>query len=186
MGYFDITYDGSHNITSRIEKTSGDHYTECLYEYDDMGRLTKETDGEGHETTYRYEEDSAYPSVTTYGDGTNLTCTYSRNGRKLTEDDGAVRWEYAYNKGGYRTMERDGEGNETRYLYDGMGRKLALYTPIQWKEQSGKRTEYRYDFLERLIDTAYPDGSHERKYRDGEGNVLKEVHPNAYDLLGRL
>ena len=146
-----------------------------------MGRLIRETDGEGHATTYRYEEDSAYPSVTTYGDGTSLTCTYSRNGRKLTEDDGAVRWEYAYNKGGYRTMERDGEGNETRYLYDGMGRKLALYTPIQWKEQSGKRTEYRYDFLERLIDTAYPDGSHERKYRDGEGNVLKEVHPNAYD-----
>ena len=176
-----LTYDSSHNIISRVEKASESHYTECLYEYDDMGRLTKETDGEGHATTYRYEEDSDYPSVTTYGDGTNLTCTYSRNGRKLTEDDGAVRWEYAYNKGGYRTMERDGEGNETRYLYDGMGRKLALYTPIQWKEQSGKRTEYRYDFLERLIDTAYPDGSHERKYRDGEGNVLKEVHPNAYD-----
>ncbi|MCH5262821.1 MAG: AHH domain-containing protein, partial [Lachnospiraceae bacterium] len=176
-----LTYDSSHNITSRIEKAYDNHYTERLYEYDDMGRLTKETDGEGYETTYRYEEDSAYPSVTVYGDGTNLTCTYSRNGRKLTEDDGAVRWEYAYNKGGYRTMERDGEGNETRYLYDGMGRKLALYTPIQWKEQSGKRTEYRYDFLERLIDTAYPDGSHERKYRDGEGNVLKEVHPNAYD-----
>ncbi|MDE5907728.1 MAG: hypothetical protein K2H52_03125 [Lachnospiraceae bacterium] len=102
-------------------------------------------------------------------------------GRKLSEDDGAVRWEYAYNQGGWRTMERDGEGNETHYLYDGMGRKLAMYSPRQWAEKSGKRTDYRYDFLERIIDTAYPDGSHEKLFRDGEGNILKKVHPNAYD-----
>ena len=25
-----LTYDGPHNITSRIKKASGDHYTECL------------------------------------------------------------------------------------------------------------------------------------------------------------
>lgn len=46
-----------------------------------------------------------------------------------------MRWEYAYNQGGWRTMERDGEGNETHYLYDGMGRKLAMYAPAQWKER---------------------------------------------------
>lgn len=56
-----------------------------------------------------------------------------------------------------------------------------MYSPRQWEEKSGKRTDYRYDFLERLTDTAYPDGSHEKLFRDGEGNILKRVHPNAYD-----
>ena len=176
-----LVYDACHNLVCRQEKTAEGHYTERTYDYDVRGRLIRETDGEGHETFYRYEEDSAYPSLTTYSDGTELKCEYSRNGRKLSEDDGAVRWEYAYNQGGWRTMERDGEGNETHYLYDGMGRKLAMYTPIQWEKRDGKRTDYKYDFLERLVDTAHPDGSHEKLFRDGEGNILKRVHPNAYD-----
>ena len=176
-----LAYDACHNLTRRKIKTAEGHFTEQSYGYDDRGRLVSETDGEGHETCYHYEEDCAYPSLTSYSDGTFLRCEYSRNGRKLSEDDGAVRWEYAYNQGGWRTMERDGEGNETRYLYDGMGRKLSMYRPMQWKRKDGKRTDYRYDFLERLVDTAYPDGSHERLWRDGEGNILKEVHPNAYD-----
>jgi len=176
-----LAYDSCHNLVRRKIKTGEGQYTEQSYEYDSKGRLTKETNGEGHETAFRYEEDSAYPFLTSYSDGTELKCEYSRNGRKLSEDDGAVRREYAYNRGGWCTMERDGEGNETRYLYDGMGRKLAMYTPRQWKEQDGKRTDYKYDFLERLVDTTYPDGSHEKLFRDGEGNILKKVHQNAYD-----
>ncbi|MEY8268875.1 RHS repeat-associated core domain-containing protein [Lachnospiraceae bacterium 64-25] len=176
-----LSYDACHNLTGRKEKTAEGAYIEKSYSYDALGRLTHETDGEGHETCYRYEEGSAYPASTLYSDGTELKCEYSHSGRKLSEDDGAVRWEYAYNQGGWRTMERDGEGNETHYLYDGMGRKLAMYSPRQWAEKSGKRTDYRYDFLERLTDTAYPDGSHEKLFRDGEGNILKKVHPNAYD-----
>ncbi len=176
-----LAYDACHNLIQRKIKTEEGHFQEQSYAYDAKGRLIKETDGEGHETCYHYEEDCAYPSLTTYSDGTELKCEYSRNGRKLSEDDGAVRWEYAYNQGGWRTMERDGEGNETHYLYDGMGRKLSMYTPMQWKGIDGKRTDYKYDFLERIIDTAYPDGSHERLLRDGEGNILKKVHPNAYE-----
>ena len=41
--------------------------------------------------------------------------------------------------------------------------------------------EFSQDFLDRLIHTKNPDGEHERLMRDGEGNVLKRVHPNAYD-----
>ena len=174
-------YDARHNLIIRKEKTAEGHYIEESYSYDHMGRLISQSDGEGHVTAYRYREDSVYPSVTVYGDGSELECEYSRDGRRLAEDDGAVRWEYAYNRGGYRTMERDGEGNETHFLYDGMGRKLAMYTPRQWKEKTGGRTDYRYDFMDRLTDTVHPDGSHERVLWDGEGNIRKKVHPNAYD-----
>ena len=41
--------------------------------------------------------------------------------------------------------------------------------------------EFSQDFLDRLIHTKNPDGGHERLMRDGEGNVLMRVHPNAYD-----
>ena len=44
----------------------------------------------------------------------------------------------------------------------------------------GKRLK-KLDNLDRLIHTKNPDGGHERLMRDGEGNILKRVHPNAYD-----
>ena len=44
----------------------------------------------------------------------------------------------------------------------------------------GKRLK-KLDNLDRLIHTKNLDGGHERLMRDGEGNVLKRVHPNAYD-----
>ena len=55
-----------------------------------------------------------------------------------------------------------------------------MYTPLQWQKKDGKRTDYRYDFLARLVDTAYPDGSHERLFRDGAGNRIKHVLPEQY------
>lgn len=55
-----------------------------------------------------------------------------------------------------------------------------MYTPKAWKEKKGEYT-YSYDFLDRLTDTVNPDGIRERQMRDGEGRILKKVHPNAYD-----
>lgn len=98
----------------------------------------------------------------------------------MAKEDDCGRMEYGYNAKNFRTMVRDGEGNESRYLYDGMGRLLAMYPPKAWKEQKGEYS-YQYDFLDRLIDTIRPDGSHERQMRDGEGHILKKVHPNAYE-----
>ena len=48
-------------------------------------------------------------------------------------EDDCGRVEYAYNAKNYRTMVRDGEGNESHYMYDGMGRLLAMYMPKAWK-----------------------------------------------------
>lgn len=98
----------------------------------------------------------------------------------MAQEDACGRTEYGYNARNKRALVRDGEGNETRWMYDGMGRLLALYLPKAWKEQHGEYS-YSYDFLDRLIHTKNPDGGHERLMRDGEGNVLKRVHPNAYD-----
>lgn len=176
-----FAYDGLHNLILCREKTAEEEWREEKFTWDPMGRLTAKEDGEGHLTRYCYEETSAYPYRTIYADGTELLCGYDELGRKLWEEDGTGRTEYAYNRNGWQTMERDGEGHETHRLYDGSGRLTALYSPEQWAAGNGKRTEYRYDFLDRLTETIHSDGSHEKQFRDGEGNIVKKVHPNAYD-----
>ena len=176
-----LAYDGLHNLIRRSEKTAEGEWKEEDFTWDAMGRLTGQEDGEGHLTRYCYEKTSAYPYRTVYADGTELLCGYDELGRKLWEEDDTGRTEYAYNRNGWQTMERDGEGNESHSLYDGSGRLTALYRPKQWAAGKGIRTEYRYDFLDRLTETIHSDGSHEKQFRDGEGNIIKRVHPNAYD-----
>ena len=115
-----------------------------------------------------------------FADGETCSFEYDKAGRMMAQEDVCGRTEYGYNARNRRALVRDGEGNETRWMYDGMGRLLALYLPKAWKEQHGEYS-YSYDFLDRLIHTKNPDGGHERLMRDGEGNVLKRVNPNAYD-----
>ena len=172
-------YDGHHNRTAE-RRTDGLQVRENRSVYDWMGRLTESADAEGNRTQYQYGEAGGKPSVIRFADGETCSFEYDKAGRMMAQEDVCGRTEYGYNARNRRALVRDGEGNETRWMYDGMGRLLALYLPKAWKEQHGEYS-YSYDFLDRLIHTKNPDGGHERLMRDGEGNVLKRVHPNAYD-----
>ena len=209
-------YDSNHNLCQIKEKAGeNNQWISVRYEYDRIGRRTSETDGEGNKTVYSYEEGCGKPAILSLPDGEEIQYEYDRGGRRLSAEDSCGRTEYGYNAKNYRTMMRDGEGNETRWMYDGMGRLLALYLPKAWKIRQGEYNHddkysyddennhdygyncddnrsnsndyhrdysysYSYDFLDRRIDTLRPDGSHVRIFRDGEGNILKKVHPNAY------
>lgn len=177
---FTYEYDHNHNLIQAKEKvSSADEWFSTSYLYDRKGRLLEETDPLGKTTGYQYNEYEGKPSVITYPDGEEAHFEYDAMGRLMAEEDVCGRQEYGYNARNHRTMVRDGEGNESRYLYDGMGRLLAMYPPKAWKEQKWEYT-YQYDFLDRRIDTIWPDGSHERQILDGEGNILKKIHPNSY------
>ena len=177
-------YDGKHNLIEVKERVTGNGAAiSRLYQYDRKGRLVQETDARGAVTTYIYGETCGKPAVVSYADGEEVRYEYDALGRQMALEDDCGRVEYAYNAKNYRTMVRDGEGNESHYMYDGMGRLLAMYMPKAWKTRKDEYV-YKYDFLDRLIDTIRPDGSHQRQIRDGEGNILKNVHPNAYDGEG--
>ena len=81
-----------------------------------------------------------------------------------------------------------------------MGNLTALFPPEQGTD--GAAWMYRYDFFDRLIETkdplgniwrkewnlagavlreATPDGSVERLFYDGNGNLVKKVLPESYD-----
>ena len=172
-------YDERHNLILKREG-NGTQIKETRFSYDWMGRVTEVTDASGNRTAYQYEDGNGKPSVIQFADGETRIFEYDRAGRLMAEEDDCGRTEYGYNARNKRALVRDGEGNETHWMYDGMGRLLALYLPKAWKKQSGEYS-YSYDFLDRLIDTRNPDGGHERQMRDGEGKILKEIHPNAYD-----
>ncbi len=177
---FYFEYDDNHNLIEKKEETEEGSWFGHSYYYDRRGRLLEETDPVGNTTVYHYKENSGKPDVITYPDGEEVRFEYDRMGRMMAEESECGRKEYGYNANNFRTMIKDGEGNESRYLYDGMGRLMAMYPPKAWKERKGEYT-YKYDFLDRLTDSISPDGSHSRKILDGEGKVLKEIHPNAYD-----
>ncbi len=94
---------------------------------------------------------------------------------------GAV--EMSYNSRNFVTSRIDGEGNESRWFYDRMG-SLTDYCPAkQWKEQAGGY-QYRYDFLERLVDTVTPLNEHHRQYRNFDGDIVRTIHPVSYAQKG--
>ncbi|WP_333651505.1 RHS repeat-associated core domain-containing protein [Lacrimispora sp.] len=173
-------YDGNHNRTEEREKTGdGNGWAKKSFCYDRKGRLISEVDALGNEKLYSYKDGQGSPYLIRQADGEEISREYDSIGRKMAEEDSYGRTEFGYNPGNYRTMVRNPLGHETHWMYDGAGRMQAMYFPKAWREKKGEYS-YRYDFLNRLIDTVRPDGSHERQYRDGEGNILKKVHPNAY------
>ena len=64
-----------------------------------------------------------------------------------------------------------------------MGKAAAYYLPKQWESQ-GPGYEYRYDFLERLVDVVTPLKEHSRRFLDLDGKVVKQVQPVSYEEKG--
>ena len=54
--------------------------------------------------------------MVSYADGEEVRYEYDALGRQMALEDDCGRVEYAYNAKNYRTMVRDGEGNESHYV----------------------------------------------------------------------
>ena len=115
-----------------------------------------------------------------FADGETCSFEYDKAGRMMAQEDVCGRTEYGYNARNRRALVRDGEGNETRWMYDGMGRCLRFICQRRGRNSTGN-TAIPMTSLTASSTRKIPDGGHERLVRDGEGNVLKRVHPNAYD-----
>ncbi|MCM1225340.1 MAG: hypothetical protein NC548_63925 [Lachnospiraceae bacterium] len=113
------------------------------YRYDAMNRLTNEYRGGAGE---RYAYDLC---------GNRLLREQYRGGSvDVTEG-------YRYNERNELT-ERVRAGSLTRYRYDRNGSIIS-------EEEEGRRSEYRYDLLNRQIYVRTPDGKEQENLYDGEG-----------------
>ena len=172
-------YDAHHNKIKEIQQVREGKVRERRYAYDRRGRLRKSTNALGVSTIYQYHPNEGAPYYVKNGKGEETYYEYDILGRRVAVKNAYGRVEYGYNQKNLVTSYKDGEGNESHKLYDRLDNLIVYYPPKAWKEKS-KGWHYRYDSLDRRIETITPLEEHYRTYRDGEGYIQKEIHPNAY------
>ena len=176
-------YDADHNPLCRKEKITDGQYREAHYTYDEKGRCTSIRDALGNVTLQQYDRNSAHPTRVLTPKGEETGYGYDVVGRRMSVENTYGTVEMSYNSRNFVTMRIDGEGNESRWFYDRMGNLTDYYPAKQWKEQAGGY-RYRYDFLERLVDTITPLEEHHRQYRNFDGDIIRTIHPVSYAQKG--
>lgn len=163
---------------------------ELFYEYNALGRLTKETDALGRTTSYVY---GAF--------GKLLSMTQSDPDGEEPFDN--VVTKYGYNDAGHLISETDPMGRETTFTVDAIGRLVdrtdpdpdgpggPLLSPV---------THFEYDARSRVISTTDPNGNvttteyddpgfkATTTYEDpdGVGPLASPVSVKHFDLKGRV
>lgn len=176
-------YDSEHNLLLSREKIEEGRWRETSYEYDSRGRRTAQTDALGNTTRWEYSKNSAHPVRFITPRGEETAYTYDRVGRRMSVTNTYGTVEMSYNSRNFVTSRTDGEGYTSHTVYDRMGNMEAYYSPRQWEEQ-GKGYEYRYDYLERVVDIISPLREHQRVYRNFDGDITREIHPVSYAEKG--
>ncbi len=198
------TYDLAGNLITVTDPDSeqrGLPYT-ARYEYDALGRKTRETNAKGVITLYTMDDAGNITSVSLKKNANAAEkplkgYTYDKAGRMLTETDANGNTaDYEYNRLGKQrkvTFPGDAtiEGIEARFQYDEMG-NLAYK-----KDSTGKVNKYTYDNQGRVLTSTEEkqDGTesitHSVKY-DKNGNKRYETDGNGktkeneYNELNRL
>lgn len=163
-GTVNYTYDyslfnnyenGKHRITASVvtrdaRNTSRTETT--LTEFDLLGNIKKETDGNGHVTGYTYDLMGRIVEEN-YADGTTRKVEYDEENRTVTvtEPDGH-KLSYEYNEDGNLTKAfLPDAGNQVLNVnvYDAQGRKVKTTAYID--AQNTVSEEYEYDVFNRLI-----------------------------------
>ncbi len=176
------------------------------YEYDRLGRLTKETDPLGNAISYSYDSkgnllskidaSGAIISYTydalgrllkkTYPDNTTESYTYDSKGNILTATNSNISYTFAYNINGKVTTVADSNGRTVSYVYDSLGNKTKLTYP------EGSTVTYSYDSANRLTKITNGGGKTYSFTYDSLGRRTKLSLPNgtsanySYDSAGRL
>ena len=176
-------YDDAHNQILTRKKIADGKWQEVSKEYDFRGRCILEKNALGNKTVREYDADHKYPSRVITPKGEETVYSYDKVGRRMSIRNTYGTVELAYNSRNFVTKRTDGEGYTEHKFYDRMGNLTAYYPPVQWENKEGGY-EYRYDFLERIVDTISPLQEHERVFRNFDGDIINRIHPVSYALKG--
>lgn len=196
-------YNANGNRTARTDATGT-----TTYRYDALNRPLEETAPGGATVAYSYDANGNLASLTD-GGGT-VRYSYGSTGWLTSlEEPGGARTTFAYDDEGKRTATnypngvvmtqtydaadnvasvttRDAAGallkrSAYSYVKPSTGRATDLRHSVQ--DETGKKTEYSYDALDRLVRAAtYSAGTLVDDYRysyDGAGNRLTQTHDGA-------
>ncbi|BCJ95516.1 hypothetical protein acsn021_30850 [Anaerocolumna cellulosilytica] len=178
-------YDDRLHPVMEKEYLTEETYLTTRKTYDSKGRMLTKTNDLGHTETYVYEDKSIYhPTKWITAEGEVFTYEYDHAGRRktITSDYGTV--EFGYSETGEVNRITDALGNTTRKTIGATGNILKVVPPNAYREYEQEQGfAYRYDYLDRLIESRDPYGSIHALRRDMDGNIIKDIHPNGYDIL---
>ncbi|MEG3928593.1 putative Ig domain-containing protein [Microcoleus sp. T3_D1] len=144
------------------------------FEYDAFGNVIRQSDALGNETTYAYDSKGNILAET-------VTVTTPNGLRQQTAN-------WTYNTQGLVLSQTNSAGNITRYEYDAFG-NLTVFVE---EGTIARRTEYRYNAKNQLVETLYADGTSEKSVYDEAGRLIAETDRTnqttryIYNALGRL
>jgi|GEM_PF-3330517 len=161
------------------------------YQYDMMGKLTKEIDPRAYgyldsdtanrdryTTTYTYDSLGRLEKTISLFDGQQIYMQnfYDAKGNLIAQRDqkaGTVR--YTYDLRGRMLTMTDQLLNVTTYQYDSVGNRVSA------TDMRDNTYEYEYDPLNRLVMITDPDNYVQQKnIYDEEGNVIKSIDARGY------
>ncbi|EPY07795.1 Rhs family protein, partial [Paenibacillus alvei TS-15] len=175
---YDRSTGGLLQVQSKNEQ--GTIVQQLNYEYDPMGNpITIRIKGEPRDTVIQQEFSPEF-----------RTMFLNKQSVNVTNVDGAPdsivsRMEYNTSTGD-PTKYIDGNGNETKYTHDKLGRMTAeIYA-------DGTQTAVAYDDAANKITITYPNGQQIEKWFDPLGNLIKETNGrgglarHTYDRYGHM
>lgn len=167
-------YDANLRKTSQVSALGTADEAWTLFEYDQVGNLTKTTDARFHETTFGYDDRNRRVTVTdalnhttrTTYDAANNTTSVTRHGNpplQFVEYDSMNRLKHKIDERGYHSYlgydlagnlnwQQDENGNIYEYAYDELNRKKSMtYPPEGLNGEGPRRTEtWKYDWAGNL------------------------------------
>ena len=114
------TYDANGLVTARTDETG-----EATYEYDEVGRVVAEADGQGRRIQYAYNALGELASVT-YPDGSVVAYAYDEVGNLIQVSTAEGDYAYEYDEENCPVCLTRPDGSVTTYEYDGESQLTKL------------------------------------------------------------
>ena len=145
------------------------------FSFDTLGRLTQETSVEGVVTDYQHNDRGQVTRRVVDPGGENIVMVFDYDGEghltyEATTADGlTVERHSDYDANGRLVRERDGQGNETRYIYDDAGQLVETIDP------DDESTYFTYTALGQPDTTTDPDNHVTRTIYDEFGRPQQVI-----------
>lgn len=164
-------YDGNHRLTDVYTLFDGAAEKHTLHnDYDEDGRVARQRDANGNESTMDYEEADGKLQTTLTDARANTQQHIYDQYRRLVEyrDESAETLQYHYDSDGYKSHVVDRDGNTFRFPQNGLGEPTAAEDPL------GNLTEVAYDAgnpIERVVESAPGEARTTAYAYDAQGNL---------------
>ena len=167
---------------------------ETRWEYDDRGRVIKETDALGQVTAWKHAAGNVVavhnaagghstiswdhrrcPLAMTNAAGDVTRFRFDERGRPMSMQDPMGRTvRYEWTRRHEAAVVMDGEGRASQQQYDVMGRRVSSLDPL------GRSLVVRRNLVGEPVAVSLPDGERLTFVRDDDGNIVEQT-----DSLGR-